>query len=552
MNDEVEEQFHRFEERIRTLSELDKNGVSGFAREFQKLRQMSSQYKEQGNPVYATKHGQLPANKVKNRFKDILPFDNSRVTLPSSGEEGSDYINANFIKGLKGDREYIASQGPLSHTVNDFWRMVWTYKVKVVVMLCKEEESKKKKCQRYWCESDEPTITFGAIVVKTERTINVQNNFVMRTLLAKCGEESLKLTQFHYTAWPDHGVPKTTLPLIELIKMVRDCRRDNCPIVLHCSAGCGRTGTICAMDYSHSLLEAKRYKEVDPYLIVESLRKQRHAMVQTAGQYEFLGHAMLSMFREKLNLPADIDDDHLYVNVESKSLSSDSESEPSSPLPPSKQTKTPQSPPSNENKIQKMPSGTQIGPPSPAPRQKVVRNASLSKTYVNVNRAKTLPPNANQNSSILEHASRKPERHSLPAFVIDHNPSSFYQNAPDKNPRSQVSNKPSQYENVQVPEPYSARSASTTAKQMAHLRSNSYDQGDRTYHVLENPTNSSVGSGKSLQQMLDRAKVLPNNVSSSDVNAKDLRTTASTLRTLVPSLWVLLINHQSLPNHEMR
>ncbi|CAB4018068.1 tyrosine- phosphatase non-receptor type 12 isoform X2, partial [Paramuricea clavata] len=163
----METAFKQFEKRINALQELDQNGESGFAREFQALRQTSFKYKAKGNTAYATKAGECPVNRAKNRFKDILPFDYSRVTLPSTDDDNSDYINANFVQGVDGEKVYIASQGPLPHTVNDFWRMLWAYKVKVVVMLCREDENGKKKCQRYWCESDEEKLNFGGIIVRT-------------------------------------------------------------------------------------------------------------------------------------------------------------------------------------------------------------------------------------------------------------------------------------------------------------------------------------------------------------------------------------------------
>ncbi|XP_028407981.1 tyrosine-protein phosphatase non-receptor type 12-like isoform X2 [Dendronephthya gigantea] len=333
----METAFKQFEKTINVLGELDQNGESGFAREFQALRQTSFKYKAKGNTAYATKAGECLSNRAKNRFKDILPFDHTRVTIPPFGDDDSDYINANFIKGVDGEKVYIASQGPLPNTVNDFWRMLWSYKVKVVVMLCREEENGKKKCHRYWCEGDEDNLTFGEIIVKTERTIGVGNDFVMRTLVAESHGEKLTITQFHYTAWPDHGVPTTALPLINLIKLVREYQpEDNPPIIMHCSAGCGRTGTICALDYTRSLLKETKYKELIPYRIVENLRKQRHAMVQTKGQYEFLCRAMLSLFREKLDLPIEeIHDHHLYENVSvPRTQSSDSDSDliPQSPI----------------------------------------------------------------------------------------------------------------------------------------------------------------------------------------------------------------------------
>ncbi|GIY64319.1 tyrosine-protein phosphatase non-receptor type 12 [Caerostris extrusa] len=201
-------------------------------------------------------------SRPKNRYKDIVPYDKSRVILPKcDGIPGSDYINASYVKGASGALAYIAAQGPLPNTVIDFWRMIWVCDVQVVVMACNEKESGKNKCENYWpCKGE--IKHYGNISVELIETSQICPDFLVRTLLVKCDSEMRDVYQFHYTSWPDHGIPDTVQPILELVRLMRDCQAsETVPIVVHCSAGCGRTGTICAVDFVWACLRQGKLSE---------------------------------------------------------------------------------------------------------------------------------------------------------------------------------------------------------------------------------------------------------------------------------------------------
>uniref|UniRef100_A0A8C8ZRS4 protein-tyrosine-phosphatase n=1 Tax=Prolemur simus TaxID=1328070 RepID=A0A8C8ZRS4_PROSS len=222
--------------------------------EFLKLKRQSTKYKAE--KTYPTTVAERPKNIKKNRYKDILPYDYSRVALSLiTSDDDSSYINANFIKGVYGPKAYIATQGPLSSTLLDFWRMIWEYSVLIIVMACMEFEMGKKKCERYWADPGEMQLQFGPFSISCEAEKR-KSNYVIRTLKAKFNSETRTIYQFHYKNWPDHDVPSSIDPILELIWDVRCYQEDDSvPICVHCSAGCGRTGVICAIDYTWMLLK---------------------------------------------------------------------------------------------------------------------------------------------------------------------------------------------------------------------------------------------------------------------------------------------------------
>jgi tyrosine-protein phosphatase non-receptor type 12/18/22 len=299
-----------FEGKVRAfLEHFDKleasNGSEGpevgYYKEFMELKGLSQQYKD--NDSFPADSGKLPCNKKKNRFKDILPFEHTRVVLhPEEDVEGSDYINANYITDAKGDVTYIASQGPLPHTVNDFWRMIWYHNIEVVVMACREYEMGKHKCERYWPDKGEIKM-FGPIKVTTISENNVSNDFVIREIQAQCQGETQKMRQYHYNAWPDHLKPTAVYPIIRMIEVVHEQRtRHEVPIVVHCSAGCGRTGTIIAIDILRSIILNKdAASELSVFDIVKTMRMQRPAMVQAKDQYHFVYQAASMIVKNVLD-----------------------------------------------------------------------------------------------------------------------------------------------------------------------------------------------------------------------------------------------------------
>uniref|UniRef100_A0A1B6E8P0 protein-tyrosine-phosphatase n=1 Tax=Clastoptera arizonana TaxID=38151 RepID=A0A1B6E8P0_9HEMI len=290
--------------------------------EFQELKLFSESIK--GTKQYSCSEGEKDVNRKKNRYKDILPFDVSRVSLNEyAGIPGSDYINANFIKGASGSPAYIASQGPLPHTVNDFWRMVVQCEVQVIVMACNEEEAGKHKCENYWVEKDGEEKQFGMVSIRLIKASTVCPDFSVRTMRLKYTNtqsimEERTVCQFHYSAWPDHGVPPLVRPLLDMVRLVRDTQAsETLPVLVHCSAGCGRTGTICAIDYVWGLLRAgKLTKDFSLLSLVREMRKQRIAMVQTKEQYILVHQAVRELFKEQLRMI----DSHPYENIDCNGL----------------------------------------------------------------------------------------------------------------------------------------------------------------------------------------------------------------------------------------
>ncbi|XP_042548276.1 tyrosine-protein phosphatase non-receptor type 22 isoform X2 [Dipodomys spectabilis] len=272
------------------------------ASEFLKLKTQSTKYK--ADKTYPTTVAQRPKNFKKNRYKDILPYDHSRVELSLlTSDEDSSYINANFIKGVYEPKAYIATQGPLCTTLLDFWRMVWEYGVLVIVMACMEFEMGKKKCERYWAEPGEIQLEFGPFSISCEAEKR-KSDYMIRTLKAKFNSETRTIHQFHYKNWPDHDVPSSVDPLLELIWDVR-CYQENdhVPICIHCSAGCGRTGVICAVDYTWMLLKDGIIPEnFSIFNLIQEMRTQRPSLVQTQEQYELVYSAVLELFKRHLDV----------------------------------------------------------------------------------------------------------------------------------------------------------------------------------------------------------------------------------------------------------
>ncbi|XP_068015532.1 tyrosine-protein phosphatase non-receptor type 22 isoform X1 [Melanerpes formicivorus] len=271
-----------------------------FVEEFLKLKRQSTKYRS--DKIYPTAASEHPENIKKNRYKDILPFDHSRVELSLiTSDADSHYINANFIKGVYGPRAYIATQGPLPTTVTDFWRMIWEYKVLVVVMACMEFEMGKKKCERYWAEVAKPALRRGPFSIACEAE-EQRNEYVIRTLKVTLNEETRTVHQFHYRNWPDHDIPSSIDPILELTSEIR-CYQpdDNVPLCIHCSAGCGRTGVICAIDYTQKLLRDGIVPvNFSIFSLIQEMRTQRPCIVQTKEQYELVYDAVIELFKRQI------------------------------------------------------------------------------------------------------------------------------------------------------------------------------------------------------------------------------------------------------------
>ncbi|XP_034392263.1 tyrosine-protein phosphatase non-receptor type 18 isoform X2 [Cyclopterus lumpus] len=244
-----------------------------------------------------TEAGALKENMKKNRYKDILPYDQSRVVL-SLLTSDSDYINASFIQGATSDCRYIACQGPLGSTLTDFWRMIWENNVKVIVMACREIEMGKKKCECYWSPLHQ-SASFGPFTVCNEK-LHPDEDVVVRALKVSFQQDSRSVTQYQFLSWPDHDVPFEASGVLDLLERVRESRgADTSPLLVHCSAGCGRTGVICALDYIHDLL-VNEHSDFSIMQIVKEIRRQRPSAVQTKEQYRFIFTAAAAMLEREL------------------------------------------------------------------------------------------------------------------------------------------------------------------------------------------------------------------------------------------------------------
>ncbi|XP_042367545.1 tyrosine-protein phosphatase non-receptor type 12 isoform X3 [Plectropomus leopardus] len=295
--------LRKFIQGVKAMSEGDEErGEDNFGSDFMRLRRLSTKYRTE--KIYPTSVGEKEENVKKNRYKDILPFDHTRVklTLKTSNQD-TDYVNANFIKGMDGPEAYIATQGPLPNTVIDFWRMNWEYNVAVIVMACREFEMGRKKCERYFPLLGEEPLNFGPFRISCESE-QARTDYFIRTLKVENENETRRITQFHYMNWPDHDVPSSFDSILDMIGLMREYQEnDDVPICVHCSAGCGRTGAICAIDYTWNLLKAGKIPEdFNVFRLIQEMRTQRHSAVQTKEQYELVHRAIAQLFEKQLQL----------------------------------------------------------------------------------------------------------------------------------------------------------------------------------------------------------------------------------------------------------
>ncbi|XP_058496353.1 protein tyrosine phosphatase receptor type Db isoform X7 [Solea solea] len=249
---------------------------------------------------FTWENSNLEVNKPKNRYANVIAYDHSRVILSSiEGVPGSDYINANYIDGYRRQNAYIATQGSLPETFGDFWRMVWEQHTANIIMMTKLEEKSrmpsyfysKVKCDQYW--PTRGTETYGLIQVTLLDTVELATYSVRTFALYKSGSnEKREVRHFQFTAWPDHGVPEHPTPFLAFLRRVKACNPpDAGPMVVHCSAGVGRTGCFIVIEAMTERI--KHEKAVDIYGHVTLMRSQRNYMVQTEDQYIFIHDALL-------------------------------------------------------------------------------------------------------------------------------------------------------------------------------------------------------------------------------------------------------------------
>ncbi|XP_064162256.1 tyrosine-protein phosphatase non-receptor type 11-like isoform X2 [Anguilla rostrata] len=287
------------ENRVRELNKVADNSEKpkqGFWEEFEMLQQQECKL------LYPRKEGQKAENKSKNRYKNILPFDTTRVELRGVDLDvpGSDYINANYIRSKQEEghladecKVFIATQGCLQNTVNDFWKMVYQENTHVIVMTTKEMERGRNKCVRYWPDVD-GTKEFGVLTVRNLAERPAQD-YIQRELEITCldrDEPPRAIWHYQYLSWPDHGVPNEpggVLSFLEQVNRAQDSIPDTGPIVVHCSAGIGRTGTIIVIDILIDIISRQGLDcDIDIPKTIQMVRRQRSGMVQTEAQYKFI------------------------------------------------------------------------------------------------------------------------------------------------------------------------------------------------------------------------------------------------------------------------
>ncbi|XP_074164798.1 receptor-type tyrosine-protein phosphatase C isoform X3 [Sminthopsis crassicaudata] len=278
-----------------------------FLAEFQSIPRVFSKF--------SSKDARKPFNQNKNRYIDILPYDHNRVELSEiSGDAGSDYINASYVDGFKEPRKYIAAQGPREETVDDFWRMIWEQKATVIVMVTRCEEGNRNKCAEYWPTMEKNTQIYGDVIVKINE-YKICPDYIVRKLNITNKREKTAgrdVTHIQFTSWPDHGVPDDPHLLLKLRRRVNAFSNFfSGPIVVHCSAGVGRTGTYIGIDAMLEGLEAEN--QVDVYGYVVKLRRQRCLMVQVETQY-ILIHQALVEYNQFGETEVNMQELHSYLN----------------------------------------------------------------------------------------------------------------------------------------------------------------------------------------------------------------------------------------------
>ncbi|KAF5300368.1 hypothetical protein FQR65_LT00989 [Abscondita terminalis] len=273
------------------VSELHADGDIGFSKEYEAI--------QTNNDEYSSEHSQHSDNKTKNRYTNIIAYDHSRVQLLQmpGQKKNIDYINANYIDGFQWSKAYIGTQGPLPSTFDCFWRMVWEQRVTIIVMITNLVERGRRKCDMYWPK--EGIETYGVIQVKlvkedvmatyTVRTLQIRH---LRIKKKKAAMAEKIVYQYHYTNWPDHGTPDHPLPVLHFVKKSASANPpDGGPIIVHCSAGVGRTGTYIVLDAM--LKQIRTRNEVNIFGFLRYIRSQRNFLVQTEEQYIFIHDALL-------------------------------------------------------------------------------------------------------------------------------------------------------------------------------------------------------------------------------------------------------------------
>ncbi|KAK7497238.1 hypothetical protein BaRGS_00011532, partial [Batillaria attramentaria] len=298
------------------IARLHKDANLLFQEEFEDIQENSPKHFTQDFAL-------MDANKVKNRYVNILPFDHTRVKLNSDDdEEFSDFVNANYIPGYSSPREYIATQGPITCTIDDFWRMIWEQKSSIIVMLSDLAEKGRPKVDLYWPTEVNSPVQYGDIIVEltANSTLNkctIRNFKILMVCSCWENQEERKVTQYFIPGWEDYGANLSPDDLLDFIKMVRqEARSTQGPITVHCSAGVGRTGTFIALDFLMQFVDDHDLDaEVDIYNLVLNMRHNRPHMVQSEKQYVFIHDALKLIIERKVRAMEEAENEGLYQNT---------------------------------------------------------------------------------------------------------------------------------------------------------------------------------------------------------------------------------------------
>lgn len=294
-------------------NEIESRGRAAWHITYQDIREKCE--KEAKEKHFFTIESEKSQNRCLNRYRDVNPYDHSRIVLHRGKV---DYINANLVKLERADRKYILTQGPLSDTVGHFWLMIWEQKTKAILMLNKLMEKKQIKCHQYWpdkkgTDNAMKLMDVGLVVeyLRCEEYKNFSRRWFRLTDLESM--QSREIIQFHYTTWPDFGIPSSPVAFLQFLKQVRDSGAldtDVGPAVVHCSAGIGRSGTFCLVDCCLVLIDKEGADKISVRDVLFEMRRYRMGLIQTADQLYFSYQAIIEGIK-LLKDPSFIDYDEI-------------------------------------------------------------------------------------------------------------------------------------------------------------------------------------------------------------------------------------------------